>query len=633
MDSNSHGRARAQRGWLARLGGAITWLRHFTGNLLFLLLLLVVLSALLGRCQSVQLPAQGALVIDPAGAVVESPALTDPLQGLLNPQLQVGQVAIEDLVRAIDLGREDSRINLLVLRLDEVSYLSLTHAEQLGDAVARFRASGKRVEAYGYAYEQVPYLVASQANAVYLHPMGQLMLPGLASYRLYWKGLLEKLGLDVEVFRVGTYKSFVEPYLRQDMSEPVREETLGTLTALWDRMLDRISANRDLESVAVRQFAENYVEAISSTGGDLARAALEANLVDELLTEDEARSRLAETAGRLATGDYVATGYEQYLAVAGPRSPATTPYVSVLTLEGPIVLSAPGGGAIGAEEVSEQLRAVARDDNARALVLRVNSPGGSSFASELIRKELELLQVRGKPVVISMGPTAASGGYWISATADEIVAEPTTITGSIGAFSIFPSARSALAEAGVSSDGVATTPLAGGLSPVRGLNDPLRAVLQQSLEQVYEQFANLVARGRQLDPAAVEALAGGRIWTGTQALERGLADHLGGVDLALERAAALAGIEDPGVRYLVPERSARSALIAQLLDMAQTLGVTADPVRGQPLAAALRALAGHPELVGTESGLARSVAPLLLLLAEQDPRGVFSYCQTCPPAP
>lgn len=632
MDSNGHGTAMARRGWLARLGGAITRLRHFVGNLLFVLLLLVVLSALLGRCQSVQLPAQGALVIDPAGAVVESPALPDPIQGFLNPQLQVGQVAIDDLVRAIDLGREDSRINLLVLRLDEVSYLSLTHAEQLADAVARFRAAGKRVEAYGYAYEQVPYLVASQANAVYLHPMGQLMLPGLASYRLYWKGLLDKLDLEVEVFRVGTYKSFVEPYLRQDMSALVREETLGTLTGLWDRMLDRIGANRDLDPAAVRQFADGYVEAIRSTGGDLARAALEANLVDELLTEDEANARLADTAGKRAADGYVGTSYDQYLAVAGPRLPPSAPYVSVLTLEGSIVLSAPGGGAIGAEEVSEQLRAVARDDSARALVLRVNSPGGSSFASELIRKELELLQVRGKPVVVSMGPTAASGGYWISATADEIVAEPTTITGSIGAFSIFPSAQAALAEAGVTSDGVATTPLAGGLSPVRGLNDTLRAVLQQSLEQVYEQFANLVARGRHLDPEVVATLAGGRIWTGTQALERGLADHLGGMELALERAAELASLEDPGVRYLVPERSARSALMAQLLDMA--MGFGGSSVEASPLSVAgiLRALAGQSAL-GAESELARSLAPLMLLLAEQDPRGVFSYCQTCPPAP
>ncbi len=611
MDSNGQGTGSAATGWLARSGRFITRLRRFTGNLLFLLLLAIVVSAMFGRCQSVRLPAEGALLLNPAGAVVELPALADPLQGFLNPQLQVAQVAIGDLVRAVDLAAEDPRINSLLLQLDEIRYLSLTHAELLADAVARFRATGKPAIAYGYVYEQSTYLVASAANAVYLHPLGQVILPGLSSYRLYWKGLLERLGVQVDVFRAGTYKSFVEPYLRQDMSPEVREETRSTLSQLWQRMLARISSQRDLAVGAVDRYTQDFPSAVVATGGDLARAALEAQLVDELLTDDEARVRQADRAGRLAGGDPVATSYERYLAAAGPRTPTTSPYISVLTLEGAIMLSAPGGGAIGAEEVVAQLREIGRDAQAAAVVVRVNSPGGSSFASELIRKELELLQVRGKPVVVSMGPTAASGGYWISATADAIVAEAATITGSIGAFSLFPSARDTLAEYGITSDGVGTTPLSGGLSPVRGLNEPTRDVLQASLSQVYEQFVNLVARGRELPADQVEALASGRIWTGTAAVDNGLADALGGLDVALEQAATLADLEDWGVNYLVPERSARSAFLASLLDMA---GIE---YPGRQLSAVIEQLGP-------------SLAHLKVMLASDDPRGVFSYCELCP---
>ncbi len=544
---------------------ALTRTRQFAVNGLFLLLLLLLMVTLIGSCEQTRLPAKGALLLDPRGAVVEQPSFRDPLRGLLNPQLAVRETAVSDLLRAIEHAKDDERINMLVLRLDGLQWLSISHAQTLGAAVKRFQDSGKPVVAYGYYFDQVPYLLASYASAVYMHPMGQSILPGYSSVSLYFKELLDKLKIKLHIFRVGAYKSFVEPFERDSMSEAAKQANQETLDDLWQVFFNQVVSNRQLEPAALRRYVHEFPAAVDATNGDLARAALEANLVDELLSEDESRARIAQTAGKSEDGDYIATDFRTYLQAIGPEQPAKSPHIRVLTLEGNIVMTAPSGGAIAADTVSELLRQMNGDNEAAALVVRVDSPGGSSFASELIRKELELIQLAGKPVVISMANTAASGGYWISATADAIVAEPTTITGSIGIFSLIPTFERSLDALGVHADGVGTTPMSRALHPLTGINQAMSQVLQNAIEHGYEQFTNLVARGRGLPLQQVEALAQGRIWTGTRAQQLGLVDELGGLEQAIAKAAELAELKDYGVRHLRAPRSARELLLQELL--------------------------------------------------------------------
>ncbi|MFK7912615.1 MAG: signal peptide peptidase SppA [Pseudomonadales bacterium] len=555
-----------KKGFWGSLGGILSTLRTFTANLLFLVFLLIVLSVLLRGCQHTQMPGGGALLLNPQGAVVEQPALGNPLQGLLNPQMAVTETALADLLRAIDHGADDARISMLVMRLDSLSWLSLTHAQTLGAALTRFKESGKQVVAYGYFFDQVPYLLASYADAVYMHPMGQALLPGFERFGLYFKDLIDKLKINLHVFRVGTYKSFVEPYERNSMSAAAREANSETLSSLWRTFTRTVASNRQIEPSALAGYVQAFPDAVAATTGDLARAALEANLVDELLSEDELRARIADTTGRDDQGDFVATDYRDYLLAIDAQPLPVAPYVSLVTLDGTILMSSDSGGDIAADRTSELLRSVANDPDAAALVVRVDSPGGSSFASELIRKELELIQLAGKPVVISMGNTAASGGYWISATADAIVAEPTTITGSIGIFSLIPTFEQSLDAIGVTSDGVGTTPLSGTFSLVRGIDEPMQQVLQGTLEHGYEQFINLVARGRDMTPEQVDAVAQGRIWTGERALELGLVDLLGDVATATAHAAELAALTSVNVKRVAPQPSARDLLLQRLLN-------------------------------------------------------------------
>lgn len=624
MESTNVDSQRRAIGLWSRLGDLIEGFRRFVANALFLLFMLILCALVLGRCQVQGLPAKGALVLNPAGAVVEVPQSQDPIQGFLSPALALGEVAISDLVRAVDAAATDDRIPVLLLRLDELGYVSLTHAEQLGDALLRFRAAGKRVEAYGVSFNQISYLLASHADAVYLHPMGQLLMPGLSAQRLYWRALADRSGVDFNVFRAGEYKSYVEPFLRQDMSAAVREETQGILETVWTRIVDRIAENRQLPPANVRRYGEHFAEALAATNGDAARAALEANLVDELLTLDERQSRFAEHVGRAPNGDALGTAFDHYLASIGPPEQRSGPQVAVLRLEGAIVASAPAGGAIGAEQVIEQLRAAADDSDVRALVVRVNSPGGSSTASELIRQRLELLQITGKPVVVSMGPTAASGGYWISATADEIVAEASTVTGSIGAFSVLPNLAPALSKLAIGYDGVVTSPYSTMFNPLTPLTAEARSVLQQTLEQTYEQFTTLVARGRALSPSEVEPLAGGRIWTGLDARERGLVDSIGGLDAAVERAAALAELDRYGVRDLTRTASASGPLmrlVQRLLQLSAPFGEGTRPsMTAETLAAALAdSWAPHGQ----------ALADLALLVQTQPKGHSISYCELC----
>lgn len=614
-------------GFFTRLGQWVTRIRIILSNLLFFLLLTVVLVLLFSSVPAPQVPDGGALVLDPKGAIVEERTPIDPLQQWLTPQAVVPETTLSDLLEALDHARDDDRIAMAVLDLDDLQFVSTVHASAVGDAVRRFRESGKQVIAYGSFFDQQPYLMATHADAVYMHPLGQVLIQGYAINQLYFNELLEKLDVNVHVFRAGRYKEFVEPYIRNDMSPEAREANAELVGSLWQAYADRVIANRDLEADRFERYAGSYDQAVVETDGDFARLAVEYHLVDELLTPDQARVRVADTVGHDREGGFRGIDFRQYLvAVNGQETPRDErDRVGVITAQGPIMMGERIVGGIAADEMVDMIRGIRQDDDIRALVLRLDTPGGSAFASELIRQELELLQLAGKPVVVSMGPVAASGGYWVSATADSIVAEPTTLTGSIGVFGILPTFEDSLTGIGITSDGVSTSDL-GLADPLRGLSESAARVLQTGTDHTYQRFTHLVARGRGLTPEQVENVAQGRVWLGSRALDLGLVDSLGDLSLAIDKAAELAQLTDYQVQRIEPPLSPRERLLRQLTGnlswAGQWLGAAQSSAMQDSGGAALGVL---PPVV-RELGQAWEWLGSL-----DDPRHSYALCLVCPP--
>lgn len=551
----------SNNGIFARLGRGITRFRNFTLNAIFLALMLALVLALLAD-DIPAVPEDSALLVNPRGVLVEQRSFVDPFTQFLAPN-SPKEIELSEITDALTLAAADDRIHLAVLDLDEFSGLGAGQAEVIGDAIRDFQAAGKQVVVHGSGFGQSQYLLASFADALYMHPMGQLILSGYGGNQIYFKGLLDKLHVNLHIFRAGRYKEFVEPYIRTDMSDEARTANQALVDELWSQYSGRVIENRNLDPEVFARYTQSLPDQLVRMG-DLASTALEHHLIDELLSPDEARARVANEVGYAADGNFLHIGYDDYLRAAREREYSGPAAVGVITAEGPIVMGRQNQGVIAADTVMELIRQARQDDDIRALVLRVNSPGGSAFASEMIRQELELFQLSGKPVVVSMSNVAASGGYWISATADAIYARPTTVTGSIGVFGIVPTFEKALSNIGVTTDGVGTTPLSRAFDPFAGISEDMSRILQLNTEHTYEQFLNLVARGRDMDPAAVDEVAQGRVWTGARAQALGLVDEMGGLQEAIAHAAQLAEIEDYGVQRLRPQPTPRELLLSSL---------------------------------------------------------------------
>ena len=597
----------AIRRFFTALGRAFDWARRIFANLLFLLLLLGLAALLFGGPSRVKVPKGGALTLEPEGEVVEQTAQLAPLGALFNESDVDAETSFRDLYDALKNARTDARIKLVVLDLDNMEGISPGHLEELGSAIAAVKSAGKEIVAVGDSFSQSQYYLASFADAVYLHPMGEVTLEGYGAYQVYFKDLLDKLKVNVHVFRVGTYKEAVEPFIRNNMSSDAREANKALVDDLWKRYLTVVAANRKRTPEQLAQFIENEASLLEAAKGDTARLALEQGLVDELLSRDEMRKRLIAKVGE-DDGDYRHIDHRDYVATFRQRIPQTTTSdVAVLVAAGLIQMGEAPRGTIGADTISELIRKARTDDGVKAMVLRVDSPGGSAFASEIVRQELELFQAAGKPLVVSMAGTAASGGYWISATADEIWAEPTTITGSIGIFGILPTFEGSIGAIGVARDGVGSTSLAGASDPLGALSPTMGKIIQANVENGYRRFVDLVARGRDMTPEDVDHVGQGRVWSGGKALELKLIDGVGGLDDAIAAAAKRAGIERYGVRYLEKPLSTRDQLIAEI---AQNLGLA--------------------ESSHTVSSLARRVATALSRLpAFDDPGHIYGLCEAC----
>jgi len=556
----------------------------FTNHLIFNLIMAVVLTLVLmvmvvifaARSSSVgvgPLQDKTALVLDLKGGLVEQYTSAPLARAFARASGESRrEFQLRDLLRVIDAAKNDKHIQRIVLMPDGLDVAGFAALRELGAALREFRARGKPIVAYGAGMEQKQYYLAAQANEVFLDPEGGILLEGLGRYRLYYRqALQDKLGVDVHLFRVGEYKSAAEPYILDAASPESREADLFWMNDLWQRYLADIGSARKLAPEALEAMITAMPARIQSAEGDLARLALDEKLVDGLKTPHELETLLAERGARDERNDtFRQIDFDDYLERLGPAVPASSgkSQVAVVVAEGEIVDGKQSPGTIGGDSTSELIRQAREDDKVKALVLRVNSPGGSVFPSEQIRREIALTKEAGIPVVVSMGNVAASGGYWISMNADRIYADPSTITGSIGIFGLWMSGPRALEKLGVHSDGVGTTPLAGAFDITRPLAPDAGAMIQSVINHGYAQFIGKVAQARGSEPAQIDAVARGRVWSGAQAKERGLVDELGGLRDAQAEAAKLAKLA-PGsyaVRYI---ESAGSPFDRLFLDMSR----------------------------------------------------------------
>lgn len=529
-------------------------------GLLFLILVLFVVAMGKGASSNRALQDRTSLVIAPEGRLVEQFS-ADPVSRALAKAIgdnSAEEVQLRDLLRALDAAREDKKIERVVLQLDKLQPSGFASMREVAASLQAVRAAGKQVVAYSDNMSQWQYLLAAQADEIYLDPMGGVVLEGLGRYRQYFRtGLQDKLGVDVHLFKVGEYKSAAEPYVLDAASPQAKEADLFWMNDVWQRYLADIAKARTLDAAQLAAGIDTMPEGIAAAGGDLAKFALQQKLVDGLKTREEVEDLLADrgVADEDADGGFRNINLDGYLAQLDlRRSPVDSrPQVAVVVASGEIAGGDLPAGRVGGESTSALLREARDDDNVKAVVLRVDSPGGEVFASEQIRREVVALKAAGKPVVVSMGDLAASGGYWISMNADRIYADPSTITGSIGIFGMIPNLSRSLDKIGVHTDGVGTTRFAGAFDITRPMDPAVGQVIQSVINKGYADFTGKVADARSTPVEAVDEVARGRVWSGAQAKERGLVDAFGGLKDAVADAANRAKLGGPDkvrVRYI-----------------------------------------------------------------------------------
>ncbi|MEH6588865.1 MAG: signal peptide peptidase SppA [Halioglobus sp.] len=594
----------------------LTSIRLALSNILFLLMIALVYFVYVGGGPE-PLPERAALLLNPMGTIVDEKSFVEPLQILLGePSPADHEVLLRDVIEAIDYAKNDPAINSLVMELDSLASVGISKTHEISRAIKDFKLSGKPVIARGDFYTQDQYLLASYADTVIVNPMGGVTLEGYSSYQNYFREALAKLSISMHVFKAGEHKSIAEPFLRDDMSPAEKEITTRWLGDLWGQYTATVEAERDLPSGKVNEYIDNYPALLEADGGDLALTSINAGLVDKIMSRGATNEFLSEIVGaRNEEGLYQAVMFESYINRMRPTSliPQEGARVAVITAQGSIQPGEQPAGTIGGDSLARLIRQTAKSEGVIAIVLRVNSGGGSVFASEVIRQELLKAKAQGMPIVISMGAVAASGGYYIAAEADQIWATPTTITGSIGVFAAFPTIENLMEKGGIYTDGVGTTELAGSLRIDRALNENVAASLTSSVEYTYQAFLKLVSEGRGMSIEAVDAVAQGRVWSAADALEHGLVDKLGNLEQAVAAAAELAGLIDYDVDYVGLPLSPRDLLLQQLGQGVGSLEIFS----GSSLAS----------LVG---GLADSFAAALdELAALKDPAHLYVRCVAC----
>ncbi|WP_224746079.1 signal peptide peptidase SppA [Neiella litorisoli] len=560
-------------GWCWRI---LNWARKALINLVFLLVVVSVIIAISTQEQGPQFE-EGALVLTIDGRIVEQTRAIDPMSQFFKEAMgsrdEEPEILLADVIRVIDNARHDRRVKALVIDAGKMMPSGLSKLQEIGAALDEFKTADKPVIAIGDWYSQDQYYLASHADTVLMNPNGMLMLEGYGAYQLFFKSMLEKLKVSTHVFRVGTYKSAVEPFIRDDMSDAARLANQQWLNDLWQLYLQDVATQRGLTRDALNQSIHDYANLIEQHDGNSAQLAMTMGLVDELTSRQQMRNFVGDIVGYDDDHhSFKQINFKSYLDLTRHDivKPPHQDQVGIVVAKGVIMNGYQPAGKIGGDSTARLLRQARYDDDIKAVVLRIDSPGGSAFASDVIREEIDELKKAGKPVVASMSSSAASGGYWIAAPADKIVASPATITGSIGIFGMLTTFENSLAHIGVHADGVGTTPLAG-FSPARPLNESFERVIQKSIEHGYQQFLQLVASNRDMTVEQVDNVAQGRVWSGMRAKELGLVDELGDLNTAVSAAAELAGLDKYDVNVVEKPLSERDKLLQAIFGQAQAM--------------------------------------------------------------
>ncbi len=606
---------------IGRVCKAIWNLLSFTRQLVLNLIFLILVGALFfafyqGDKDTETQPQPGALVLDLSGPIVEQKDPVNPVDSLLSEAMgkePQQENVLFDIVEAIRAASGDNDIKGLVLNLQNMPETSLTKLRYIAKAITDFKQSGKPVYAYGDNFSQSQYYLASYADKVFMSPDGAILLTGYGSYTLYYKSLLEKLDVTTHVFRVGTYKSAIEPYIRDNMSDAAKEANTVWLNQLWQAYTSDVAKNRNIDAAELTPKLPDFIAALKSVDGDFAKLSVKLGLVDSLMTHPEMTQEFEKTFGTDQNHNFNQISYYDYLASLTDINVPSKNKIAVVIASGAIIDGPQRPGTTGGDTTAELLREARFDNNVKAVILRVDSPGGSAFASELIRNEVDALQKAGKPVVVSMSSVAASGGYWISSSADKIIANPTTITGSIGIFAVMTTFEKGLNKLGIYNDGVGTTPFAG-VGVTRALPQGVGEIFQLGVDHGYQRFIGLVSKYRHMSLAQVDKIAQGRVWTGADAKRLGLVDELGDFDTAISAAVDLAKINDYQIEWMQQPLSPMEMFLQQFTTEARTQLLT-------------MVLGDMPKAI---TPVTEKISADLTSLANfNDPKGQYAFCLNC----
>jgi len=600
------------------IGSVVSAIRYMISLVVVLFFIAIIGGMFVDDIQP--MPERGALYLAPSGTLVDQLSYIDPVSEIFaQPGQRDTETLVRDIVQALDHAQYDERITHVLLDTNYMAGGSIAKLEEISGALQRFKRSGKPIVAIGDNFSQSQYFLAAHADEIIMNPLGRVMLTGFGSYSNYYKEALDKLKINVHVFRVGKYKSAVEPFLGKGMSDEARADRRDLVDSLWQFYTSRVEQLRGLPNGALNDLANNIHLRLAEENGDIAALALQQGLIDRIATRSETKAHLLEILPH-SNGEFDSVPMAAYLnhmklgslkAVNKGR-----PEIAVVVASGAILDGNQPEGTVGGDTLAEMFAAIEDEDQVKAVVLRVDSPGGSAFASDVIRDSIASLRKRNIPVVISMGSYAASGGYWIATESDKIVALSTTITGSIGVFGVIPTFEDSLSAMGVYSDGVGTTNIAGMLQLSRAMTPETKMIMQSGVEHVYSRFLNLVADARETTPSAIHEIAQGRVWTGKKALELGLVDALGDLNDAIASAAILAGVSDYKVNY---RRKPLSFMEQVMMEISGNMD------------AAVGAMGLQSWLpMSLQRQLASALKPLQFLDALNDPNHVYLYCESCP---
>ena len=611
----------------------LTLTRSIIVNLFFFGILFTIFAISTSEEETVVVPDDTALVLNLTGKIVEQKTEVDPIDALIseavNEKQKNPEILLSDLLQVIGKAKNDDRVKILVLQLNGLQRTGLTKLQDIGAVLKDFKTSGKAIIALSDQYSQDQYYLASYADKLWLNPEGFMIFEGYGRFNVYFKSALEKLSINQHIFKVGTYKSAVEPFLRDDMSDAAKEANKLWLSDLWTQYKHDVAQQRGVDVSSFDETMEDLLTKLEQSNGSFAQYALNNNWVDALKTREEMRNELMELVGANKKGDsFNQVSFSKYLSAVSMADPMSlalaetnSDKVAIIVAKGTILNGNQKAGTIGGDSTARLLRKARNNENVKAVVLRVDSPGGSAFASEIIRQEVVLLKAAGKPVVASMGTYAASGGYWISAPADKIIASPSTITGSIGIFGMMMTFEDTLSKMGIYTDGVSTTEIAG-LSPTRPLTDDMGKLFQMNINRGYKQFLTLVAQSRGMTVEEVDAVAQGRVWSGIKAKELGLVDELGNLDDAVIAAAKLAELEVYDTLLIEKTLSEREKMIKTLFGQHSFMQSVIAPTSSE-MAYSASELSPLKQLLSLVSNEVAKIDNY------NDPQGIYVLCLAC----